>query len=136
MAIVRRRAPAWWLAFVSIAVAMLATANASAREMKVEGFRTVRGVAAARFTDGVVLESGCVVTPLRHAARRNDDGTTRDPSAADLCDDLEDDDGSDLLVAAFLRDANRCSLAPGGESSPARIQTACGTSLRQLHLRC
>jgi hypothetical protein len=137
MAIVRRRAHRWWVAFVSVAVAMLANADASAHEMKVEGCcGIVRGVFADRPAEAVVLETACVALPLRPAALRNDDGTTRDKSDHDLWDDFEDDDGSDLLAAAWLREAGRCSITPGSEFSPARIQTGSRTSLKQLHLRC
>jgi hypothetical protein len=74
MTIVRRSSHRWWISLVTIAGAMATPADASAREMGCKGTCDLargmtRRVSETRSPEGLVLEQGRSVTPLRMAAQ-------------------------------------------------------------------
>ena len=142
----RRSSHRWWVAFASIAGAMLATAGASARETVGKcDWAVARGIicggSLTHASDGPALDNSRSVTPLRADAPAClgpcDDGTSQHPRGAELWDDFAaDDDGTDLPLAAWLWDAGHCSIAVQAESALARVETGSATSRSRLHLRC
>ncbi len=156
MAIARRSAHRWWLSLVTIAWAMLATADAFAREMPGNGGHAAacgitdeNGPCQATGADCAVCgprsERGFPLGVHKHPLAipkfgrsndPNDDGTSRDPGDGKTSDDLEDDDEKHRPVSGSLQDACRCWIMLRAESAPARTDTRSAPSLSQHPLRC
>jgi hypothetical protein len=126
MAIDRRSPHRWWVPLVTIAGAMLATADASASEMGGEGDRAVAcgitgSVSETRSPEGLVLDKG----------RRID--------AEDWEDRIDEDDDSDLPVRVWFRDMVRCLhdlIVPECDSRFPFINPPSAPSHLSQHLRC
>jgi hypothetical protein len=155
MAIVRRSPHRWWVTFVTIAGAMLATASASALEIGGNGGCAVaRGVTqeiapiragADCPADGARSERAFPPGAHEHRiafpelARSNDpcdDGTASDPSADETIDDLEDDDGKHLAFSAWFQETGRSSIVPEAGIAASWIEIPSPPSLSRHPLRC
>jgi len=148
MVIARRLSHRWWVAFASIAGAMLGTADAPAREMASKGDCAVaRGIicicggSLTRACDGLALDNGRSATPLRPDAPACsgpcDDGTSPHPRHDELWDDFaSDDDGTDVPFTASLWDTGHCAIAVQAESALTRAETGSAIPRSRPHLRC
>jgi hypothetical protein len=155
MAIVHRSPNRWWVPLVAIAGVMLATANASAREIGGKGGRAVAvGItqesAPSRAgpdcpADGARSNRGFPLGTHKHRVDvpefgrsndPNDDGTSRDISDEQMSEDSTDDDEKHLPVAAGPQDSRWCAIMLEARSGPACTVNPSAPSCSQHPLRC